>query len=146
MRTLTRWNPFPELARFDPFGDPTRLWGEVEVPLRPLEPEPMMRLDIAENDTGYVVKADIPGVTKEDIAVSLERGMVSISVEVKREKEASEGGKVLRNERYHGYLARSFTLPVAIDMDKAVAAYEGGVLTLTLPKASGSAGTRLAIH
>lgn len=146
MRTLTRWNPFPELARFDPFGDPTRLWGEVEVPLRPLEPEPMMRLDIAENDTGYVVKADIPGVTKEDIAVSLERGMVSISVEVKREKEASEGAKVLRNERYHGYLARSFTLPVAIDMDKAVAAYEGGVLTLTLPKASGSAGTRLAIH
>ncbi|HET9340151.1 MAG TPA: Hsp20/alpha crystallin family protein [Casimicrobiaceae bacterium] len=146
MRTLTRWNPLREMSRFDPFGDVGALWGDLPMTLGTLEPEPMMRLDLTESETGYVVKAEIPGVKKEDISVSLEGGTVSISAEVKREKVEKEGDKVMRNERYYGVVSRSFTLPTEIDMAKSVAAYEGGVLTLTLPKAAGGTSTRLAIH
>ena len=144
MRTLTRWNPLRDVTRFDPFTDLTGFWNEL--PMRMPEPEPTMRLDLTENDTGYVVKAEIPGVNKEDISVSLEGGMVSIAAEVKREKEDKEGDKVLRSERYYGMVSRSFTLPADIDMAKAVAAYDGGVLTLTLPKAAGTTSTKLAVH
>jgi HSP20 family protein len=144
MRTLTRWNPLRDVTRFDPFTDLTGFWNEL--PMRMPEPEPTMRLDLTENDTGYVVKAEIPGVKKEDISVSLEGGMVSIAAEVKREKEDKEGDKVLRSERYYGMVSRSFTLPADIDMAKAVAAYDGGVLTLTLPKAAGTTSTKLAVH
>jgi len=144
MRTLTRWNPLRDVTRFDPFTDLTGFWNEL--PMRMPEPEPTMRLDLTENDTGYVVKAEIPGVKKEDISVSLEGGMVSIAAEVKREKEDKEGDKVLRSERYYGMVSRSFTLPADIDMAKAVAAYDGGVLTLTLPRAAGTTSTKLAVH
>jgi HSP20 family protein len=147
MRTLTRWNPLRDVTRFDPFTDLTGFWGELPTtPLRMAEPEPTMRLDLTENDTGYIVKAEIPGVKKEDISVSLEGGTVSIAAEVKREKEDKEGDKLLRSERYYGMVSRSFTLPVDIDMAKAVAAYDGGVLTLTLPKAAGTTSTKLAVH
>ena len=144
MRTLTRWNPLRDVTRFDPFTDLTGFWNEL--PMRMPEPEPTMRLDLTENDTGYVVKAEIPGVKKEDISVSLEGGMVSIAAEVKREKEDKEGDKVLRSERYYGMVSRSFTLPADIDTAKAVAAYDGGVLTLTLPRAAGTTSTKLAVH
>jgi HSP20 family protein len=144
MRTLTRWNPLRDVTRFDPFTDLTGFWNEL--PMRMPEPEPTMRLDLTESDTGYVVKAEIPGVKKEDISVSLEGGMVSIAAEVKREKEDKEGDKLLRSERYYGMVSRSFTLPADIDTAKAVAAYDGGVLTLTLPKAAGTTSTKLAVH
>lgn len=146
MRTLTRWNPLRDVARFDPFGEMSTLWGDLPMTLRTPEPEPMMRLDLTENETGYIVKAEIPGVAKEDITVSVEGSTVSIAAEVKREKDAKEGEKVVRSERYYGMVSRSLTLPIDIDMAKSVAAYEGGVLTLTLPKAAGSTSTRLAIH
>lgn len=146
MRTLTRWNPLRDVARFDPFGEVSALWGDLPMTLRTLEPEPMMRLDLTESETGYVVRAEIPGVAKEDISVSVEGPTVSIAAEVKREKDAKEGDKVMRSERYYGVVSRSLTLPAEIDMAKADAAYEGGVLTLTLPKAAGSTSTRLAIH
>ena len=146
MRTLTRWNPLNEMIRFDPFGEMGALWGDLPMAFRTPEPEPMMRLDLTESETGYVVKAEIPGVKKEDISVSLEGSTVSISAEVKHEKAEKEGDKVVRNERYYGMVSRSFTLPTDVDMAKSAAAYEGGVLTLTLPRAAGGTSTKLAIH
>ncbi len=96
--------------------------------------EPQMRLDLTEDDKNFFVKAEIPGVKKEDIKVSVEGNQVSLSAEVKKEKEEKEGSKIIRSERYYGSVARSFTLDESVDQAKASAKYEDGVLQLTLPK------------
>jgi HSP20 family protein len=80
------------------------------------------------------VKAEIPGVSKDDIKVSVEGNQVSLSAEVKKEKEEKEGAKVIRSERYYGSVSRSFTLDESVDQSAASAKYENGVLQLTLPK------------
>jgi HSP20 family protein len=146
MRTLTRWHPLREVARFDPFAD-TGFWKEFPATTGAMpEPEPMMRMDVTQNESGYVVKAELPGVAKEDIAVSVDAGEVSISAEVKREKETKEGDKVLRTERYYGSVARAFTLPTDVDAARAEAKFDQGVLTLTLPKAEGARSKTLPVQ
>jgi HSP20 family protein len=147
MKALTRWNPFREAVRFYPFSDFDEAWKELPMlSTAGFGSEAMLRMDVAEDDNGYVVKADLPGVNKEDIAVSIDGATVSVSAEVKQEKEAKEGGKVLRAERYYGSVTRSFTLPAEIEVAKADAAYEKGVLTLTLPKAAGRETKKLPVH
>lgn len=147
MRALTRWNPFREMTRFDPFADLGTFWKELPMStMTALEAEPTIKMDVKETEGAYLVKAEIPGVAKEDISVSVDGNMVSITAEVKREKEEKEGEKVLRTERYYGTVARSFTLPMDVDFAKADAAYEAGVLTLTLPKAPGTEARKLAVH
>jgi HSP20 family protein len=94
-----------------------------------------MRLDVTENDQGYQVKADIPGVKKDDISVRVEGNLVQIEAEMKTEKESrGDGDKVLRSERCYGSVSRSFTLGSDIDEEKVDANYADGVLTLVLPK------------
>ena len=88
----------------------------------------------------YLVKADMPGVAKDDIRVDVDGNMVTISAEVRREKKDEKEGKVLRSERYYGTMSRSFTLPVDVEFAKAEAKYADGVLRLTLPKAKGTRG------
>jgi HSP20 family protein len=80
------------------------------------------------------VKAEIPGVRKEDIDVSIDGNRVSITAEVKREKEERKGETVVCSERYYGTQFRGFTLQHAVDQSKTDAKYENGVLELTLPK------------
>lgn len=148
MKTLARWNPFRELAPFTSFPEMETMFGEF--PFRPLvgsfEPMPMMRADVTETDAGFTVKAEIPGMKKEDIDVSIDGNTVSIVAETKREKEVKEGEKMLRSERYYGAVSRLLTLPVEVDPAKASASYEEGVLTLTLPKAPGVEARKLAVH
>jgi HSP20 family protein len=148
MRTLARWDPFRELAPFVSFPEVGTYFGEF--PYRPLatgyEPAPMMRVDVTENEAAYTVKAEIPGMKKEDIAVSIDGKTVFITAEVKREKEVKEAEKSLCNERYYGMVSRMLTLPFDVNPAKAEASYEGGVLTLMLPKAPGTEVRRLAIH
>ena len=148
MKSLTRWNPFRELAPFTPFPEMETYLNEF--PFRPLtmayEPAPMMRVDVTENDGAYKVAAEMPGLKKEDIGVEIDGNTVSINAEVKREKEVKEGEKTLRSERYYGSMSRVLTLPVDVNAGAAEASYDGGVLTLTLPKAPGSAAKRLAVH
>jgi len=147
MRTLALWNPFRELAPFASVPDMETYFGDFPFPMtRGYEPTPMMRVDVAEDEAAYTVKAEIPGMKKEDIAVSIEGNTVSITAEVKREKEVKEGEKTLRNERYYGSVSRMLTLPFDVNPAKAEASYEGGVLTLALPKAAGTQVRRLAIH
>ena len=145
MRTLTRWNPLRDVMRYDPFMELAPLWKEVPMGAMP-EPEPMMRTDVKQTPTGYVLKAELPGVAKEDVAVSIDGNTVSITAEAKREKEEKEGEKVLRSERYYGSVARTMTLPEDIDLDRAAAVFENGVLTLTLPKSPGGEARKLPIH
>ena len=89
--------------------------------------------------------AEIPGVKKEDIKVSIDGNQVALSAEVKREKEEKEGEKVLRSERYHGRVARTLLLDDSVDQANASARYENGVLELTLPKAQQSVSKLLEI-
>ena len=144
------------LTRFDPFR-PTTQWEPLrgiesffrDLPLSPLarqyERTMDMRMDVSEDDQGYVVQIDMPGVKKDAIDVSLEGNQVSVRTDVDREQSRGRG-KELYSERYSGQAYRSFLLPNEIDADKARADYDGGVLTLTLPKKQGQSGRRLAIH
>ena len=102
-------------------------------------------MDVREIGDGYQVHAELPGVKKEDIHVTIEGNLVSISAEVKQEKEVKEGERVLRSERYFGKVSRSFQLGQEIDDGKAVAKFNEGVLELTLPKRAAMATKRLAI-
>src|SRR3990167_3150805 len=143
MANITRFDPF-QISASDPFEDvfrgffrPVRLEGVAEV---------QIKVDVKEDDKAYTVHADIPGVKKEDIHVTIEGNQVSISAEKKVEKEEKEGDKVLRSERYHGAVARSFTLSQDVDETKAEAKYSDGVLELTLPKKTTTAGKTLSIQ
>ena len=106
---------------------------------------PQIRLDVSESDGSYVVKADIPGVRKEDIDVRIDGNQVTISAEVKQEKEENSRNRVLRSERQYGFAARTFALADNVDDSKADAKFENGVLMLTLPKRSSVSQRKLTI-
>lgn len=106
-----------------------------------------MRIDVSENDKAYTVKADIPGVKKEDINVSVDGNVVRIDAETKTEKETrGDGERVLRSERYYGSISRSFSLAEDIDAAKVDAKYADGVLSLTLPKKARADVKKIAIQ
>ena len=106
---------------------------------------PQIKLDLHETDADYVVKADVPGVKKEDIDVRIDGDKVTISAEVKKQTEEKKDGRLLRAERQTGFAQRSFTLPCLVDEARAVARYQNGVLELTLPKKATTASKRLPI-
>ena len=141
---ITRYDPFKELSRLDPFGDLG--WPRVRR-LFDVEPvEPTIRLDVMESDKAFTVKAEIPGVAKEDIDVQVSGNQVSLSAEVKREKEEKKDETVVHSERYYGKQYRSFTLSQDIDRDKAEAKFDNGVLTLTLPKLEATRNGKIAVQ
>ena len=105
-----------------------------------------IKVDVKETDGGYTVHAEVPGVPKEDIHVSIDGNVVSLRAEVRQMDQQTEGEKVLRSERFFGSVARSFQLPADIDAAQAKAKYDNGVLTLTLPKKLSNAAQRLNIE
>lgn len=105
-----------------------------------------MRVDVSEKEDSYTVRADLPGVKKEDINVRIDGNIVQIDAEVKEEKETKEGGKLLRSERYYGSVSRAFTLAQDVDEAKATAKCENGVLTLVLPKKATSTAKKLTVQ
>jgi HSP20 family protein len=106
-----------------------------------------MRVDVSEKDNAYLVKADIPGVKKEDINVRIDGNVVQIDAEVNREKETKgNGDKILRSERYWGSISRPFSLAQDVDDSKVVAKYADGVLTLELPKKALSAARKVTVQ
>jgi HSP20 family protein len=136
------------IARFDPFRDIDDLFRRT---LRPVRWEPdgeplQIKMDVEENDKAYVVKAEVPGVNKEDINVQIDGNVVSISAETKREKDVKENGKVIRSERYFGALSRSFSLASEVDQAGAVARYADGILELTLPKKTSAGAKKLTVQ
>ncbi|MBK7474059.1 MAG: Hsp20/alpha crystallin family protein [Betaproteobacteria bacterium] len=148
MANITRFDPFAELASFRPFMNPDEYFPGFR--LRPwldeAQVEPRIKVDVAEADTAYSVKAEIPGVKKEDIHVAIDGNQVSIEAEVKRETEEKKGEKVVRSERYFGKQYRSFTLATDIDAAAAAAKYADGVLELTLPKKANGAKKELKVQ
>ena len=95
-----------------------------------------IRVDVAEVDKAYRVCSEVPGAKKEDIRVSVDGNYVSISAEVKQEKEekAGNGSRALIKEFYYGSTSRGFTLSHDVDDKAEVVKYEDGILKLTLPK------------
>jgi HSP20 family protein len=140
------------VLRYDPFspeGVPDLFHGL----FRPLRgagvvqgQEASIRIDVTENEAGYTVKAELPGVEKKDIDVKIEGNLVSIAAKIERDTEMKEGERVLRRERYAGSVSRSFTLGADIDDAGANASYKDGVLTLVLPKRSAGARKSLEIN
>jgi HSP20 family protein len=104
-----------------------------------------MKVDVAEDDKAYTIRADVPGVKKDDIQIDVEGGQVSIRAEVKRESEKKDGEKVLHSERYYGMVSRSMSLPVDVDTQGAKAEYKDGVLNLTLPKKAAKSTRRVSV-
>lgn len=106
---------------------------------------PQIKLDVHEDDAAYTVKAEVPGVKKEDIDVRIDGNQVTISAEVKKESEEKKGKRVLRSERQYGYASRAFTLAADVDDAAAKAKYENGILELTLPKKAKSSAKRVDV-
>lgn len=105
--------------------------------IKPLHGDPLpqgIKLDIQEVGDVYKVQAELPGVKKEDIHVDIDGAIVSIKAEIQQQDSSGEGSRNLRSERYYGSVARRFELPNEIDLEKADAHYEEGLLHLVLPK------------
>jgi HSP20 family protein len=144
----TRSDPFQELARFDPFRDFEGFFGLPRLRrwLAEVPTEPTIKLDVTEDDKAFHVKAEMPGVKKEDISVEIDGNQVSLSAEVRKEKEEKEGEVVVHSERYYGKQYRSFTLDKEIDRKKAEAKFENGILELTLPKNGGKPVQKIEVQ
>jgi len=146
MATVTRFDP-----RIDPIGElvddlfrgflvrPVAYEGRGEALAR-------MKVDVAEKNGEYKVTAELPGVRKEDIQVSIDGAQVTLAAEVKQEKEASQEERVLHTERVFGKVSRSFTLPQEVDEASAQAKFRDGVLELTLPKKAAAQRKQIAIQ
>lgn len=128
----------------DVFGDLMKgFW--VKPVAFPGDGELKMKVDVNEDDKAYSIRADIPGVKKEDIHIDIDGGQVSIRAEVKRESEKKEGEKVLHSERYYGMVSRSMSLPTEVDTQAAKAEYKDGVLSVTLPKKAAKSARRVTV-
>jgi HSP20 family protein len=103
------------------------------------------RLDVIERAERYEVQVDLPGAKKEDIRVDIHENQVRISASSVVSRDLKEGDRALRTERQSTHYGRSFELPHAVQEDAAQAAFENGVLTLTLPKREARQGRRLQV-
>ncbi len=105
-----------------------------------------MDLDITEADHEYVLKAEIPGVSKENLTVEVDGNTVTIRANKEQNKEVKDEGRVIRQERFWGQLERTVALGCPIDESKTRATYENGLLTLTLPKTEGHENKKILIE
>jgi HSP20 family protein len=142
-----------QLQRYaDPFGDivDDLFRGFFVRPVTGSEAAPAGRrfnVEVSEDEKQYKLQAEMPGVKKEDIQVSIDGDLVSIAAEAKQEKEAKDsGGRVVHSERYYGKVARSFRLGQEVDQAGAQARYNDGILELTLPKRITEKAKQIAIQ
>jgi HSP20 family protein len=153
MNALTKWNPFREMeqltewspsARGAPFRELERMRDRMERLFgrwpAGLEKEEALvlsewapRVDVVETQKEFLIKAELPEVTKEEVKVTVENGVLSMSGERKLEKE-EKGKKYHRVERAYGRFERSFTLPEGTEPGKITSEFKEGVLTVHVPK------------
>jgi HSP20 family protein len=139
------------IQRFNPLEDTFENWFRgvpvwLPSPERRAPEQAQFRMDVSENDKEYQVLAELPGVKKQDISITINGNEVAVSAEVKHEKVVKNGETVLRAERYYGKIQRAFTLGQEVDEATAQAKYNDGVLELTLPKKAVAAAKRLTVH
>ena len=134
------------LIRRDPLDDFFRGFFVRPVDFGSEPDAPAVKIDVKEQEKGYLVQAEIPGVKKEDIHVAVDGAIVSISAERREEKDVREGERVLRTERYFGKVSRSFQLAQEIDEAQVSAKYTDGVLELVLPKKAATQARGITIQ
>jgi HSP20 family protein len=133
MNTIVRWNPFREMAAMQSAMD--RLFDETWRGVRPTAAGNTLSLDVFETDQAYVLFTTLPGVNPQDIHVSMEDDVLTITGEVPQPAfEDKDNARTLMLERSYGKFTRSVRVGMPVDSDKIEAAYENGVLRLTLPK------------
>jgi HSP20 family protein len=145
MTTLTRWEPWREMAalrrNFERFFD------------EPFEPHFLMpwrldqfelAVDVAEDENAYIVKASMPGVKPEDVEVTMQNNVLTIKGEVKEDKEIKEETYFMRERRYGSFM-RSLTLPAGVKAEKIEAKHENGVLTVRLPRSEADKPKKIAV-
>jgi HSP20 family protein len=130
---LVRWDPWREIE--DMFNRYTRATGQPRSGSQEVVAtgDWAPRVDIAETDKEFSIKAEIPDVKKEDVKVSVDNGVLTIKGERKQEKE-EKNKKFHRVERFYGSFTRSFTLPDNVDENKIEASFKDGMLNLIVPK------------
>ena len=141
MANLTRLDPLNELVD-DLFKGffvrPVAFEGRGEAP--------RMKVDVAEKNGAYAITAELPGVKKDDIQVTIDGAQVTLSAETKREREVQQDERVLHTERSFGKVTRSFSLPQELDEGKAEAKFRDGVLELVVPKKAAAARKQISIQ
>lgn len=142
-RTLHRpvgWGPWPSLA--SELRNALREADGVFQGTRGVFPP----VNLHENEDGFVLTAELPGVAPEDIDVQIEGSTITLSGQRKVDYAAGEGVAVHRRERQSGTFRRAFELPTEIDFDKARATHRHGVLELTLPKSEATKPRQISIE
>jgi len=130
---LTKWDPFREMEEmFETFRRPLG-WGHRGGQELMTTGDWAPRVDIAETDKEFIIKADLPEIKKEEVTVTVDKGILTLRGERKQEKE-EKGKKFHRIERLYGSFTRSFTLPGNVDETKVDASFKDGILQLTIPK------------
>lgn len=144
LNNMTRWNPTVAYLNREPFS---RLFdtffGDLpseDVASRSWVPP----VDIQETEDGYKLQAELPGLTKDDVQITLENNVLRLSGERKLEKDAQKEG-YHRIERTYGSFARSFALPQQVNGEAVQAAFDNGVLTITVPKAETAKPRKISI-
>ncbi|HEY1089963.1 MAG TPA: Hsp20/alpha crystallin family protein [Burkholderiaceae bacterium] len=159
--------PSPQRWRRFPFRQRSLIMGALTTPnsffdeilqglpggfyLKPLHGDPLpapgnIKINVKESAEAYTVQAEIPGVDKNDIQVSVDHNIVTLRAEIKQFDKNSSNERLLREERYYGSVSRSFQLASDIDESKVKARYEQGVLNLTLPKKEMAASRRISVE
>lgn len=146
-------NPFEEMERLferflgqgwrrSPFGWDNPLWNEMARSLEVRAPS----VDVIDREKEVVVRAEIPGVDKENLEVSLSDDRLTIKGTTQHEKEEKEAGNYTHREMSRGSFTRTVTLPSGVDGEKARASFKDGVLEMTLPKLTPSKRLRINVH
>jgi len=143
MFNITRFNPIDDA--FDSLIRGVPVWLPNPNERREAAPA-QFRMDVSENEREYQVLAEMPGLKKDEISITINGNEVSVSAELKHEKDVRKDDTVLRAERYFGKMQRAFTLGHEVDQANAQAKYTDGVLQLTLPKKTAAALKKLAVH
>jgi HSP20 family protein len=141
--SITRWEPFREMEdmfrQYSPFfARALRRDGGEGVAWSPVA-------DITETDKEYLIKAELPEVKKEDVKITLDNGVITISGERRMEKEQKEANEI-RVESFYGTFSRSFSLPDNIDAKTIQAEQKDGVLKVRIPKTKAEAPKKIAIE
>ncbi|MDQ7024377.1 MAG: Hsp20/alpha crystallin family protein [Anaerolineae bacterium] len=144
---MTRWNPFREIVEMQRTMD--RMVDEVNRVVGSNATEwsavgKWLALDVYENDDNFIVEANVPGLTPDDIEITVHEHTLTISGEV-TQAELPDDTRQILNERRFGTFRRSVTLPSMVEVDKADANYHDGVLTLTLPKSEAAKPRQIAV-
>ena len=137
---LTRWDPFAEIgelrSRFDRVFD--ELGGHAQGAWRPA-------IDVMRRDDTLVVRADLPGLTPDEVKIEVEDGVLTVSGEHQEDRSDSDGGRYVRRERRFGAFSRSIALPAGVDAQAIKAQTHDGVVEVTVPLPSGATTQKVEI-